>query len=292
MSQTFSALSHLLISILFSGVIRVSAEAFSQIKKVLLLKSMKYIFILVFLLPIYQTIAQDTSLYSEKWQSYFSDYAKEEYATFEVEDYNKKFKVGEYYNCLVVFKDSAKSPMEFKVRFKSIQSLCNPKEKIEGDSYNLVNGYAFDKNDLKFFVFHDISFVFDGIVRKQYKYPSSTNYWSVVLIDGPIRFTKYFYTMVTTSGSLDVGVGRIQKYEDDLGSSLLGMGGFNFKKFAAKSFSDHTELVTKIEAGEAGYTRQDALKIITEYNEWVLQADQNQFKETMLFGNLVKGLIH
>jgi hypothetical protein len=248
---------------------------------------MKKSLLIAFVFCFSAATAQDTLLQSKRWQDYFADYNKEQYVNFEFEDYNKKFKYGEYYECLAVFKDSTQTPLLYKVQFKSIQDLCNPKSNLDGKDMRRAQAYSVSKSDLKYFVFHDLTFVIDNIVRKQYKVPFRPKSWSVLLIDGPIRYTKYFESSTLSSGAVsNIGVGRLQKYEEDLGSDPQYIGGFGFKKYATKAFSDYPELSAKIAAEEEGYKKKDAVKIIEEYNRWVLQKSQEEFKKTMMFGNL------
>jgi hypothetical protein len=234
--------------------------------------------------------AQDSLLLYNRWQAFFKDYTKEQYASYENEQFNKKFKYNEPYNCLVIFKDSTKAPMEIRMPFTSIENLCDPKANLEGKSYKTASAYSIAKKTVKYFVFDDVPFVIDHIVRKQYKIELSPDQWSVLLIDGPVRYTKYYKVNTYSSGAVTAsGLGRIQKYEDDIGSDLNVFGGFSFKKFAVKTFSDYPELVAKINADEEGYGKKNVLKIITEYNEWVRKSDPEAFKKTMMFADLIKG---
>jgi hypothetical protein len=235
--------------------------------------------------------AQDTLLRYNRWQDFFKDYTKEQYAHFKNEQFNKKFKYGESYNCLVIYKDSTRAAIEFKMPFVSIESLCDPKVNLEGKNYKGNGTHSIPKKEVRYFVFDDVPFVFDNIVRKHYSIVGPTyHYWSVVLIDGPIRYTKNFSITTFSSGvTTSGGLGTIQKYEDDIGSDIDILGAFSFRKWAAKTFADYPELAAKIAAEQEGYSKKDGLKIITEYNEWVRKSDPEAFKKTMIFGHLIQG---
>lgn len=227
--------------------------------------------------------AQDSVLLSPKWQQVFSDASRLEYISLELADFDKKFQRGELYDGLIIFKDSAKQSLEINIMYSGIIDLCDINKPIRGKNLRTPRGYEISKKDVLYFVFHDLIFALD-VTRKEYAVSFSDNkYWSVLLVDGPVRFTKGYYLNKMSSGSvLEIDAGRIQKGETPIGSDPDIFGGFNFKKFAVKTFSDYKELADKIVAEQEGYKKKDALKIMLEYNDWVKRENPDAFRESLL----------
>lgn len=231
----------------------------------------------------WNTLAQDSVLLSPKWQRIFFNATRLEYIPFKFDDYDKRFQLGELYDGLIIFKDSSKQSLELSILYSGIDDLCDATKPIRGKDLKIPRGYEIAKKDIQYFVFQDLIFALD-VTRKDYAISLSDNkYWSALLIDGPVRFTKSYYIRKMESGSvLEIDAGNIQKGETRIGSDPDNLGGFGFKKFASKTFSDCEELSGKIAAEENGYTRKDALKIILEYNDWAKQQDPTTYHESLL----------
>ncbi|HYC84697.1 MAG TPA: hypothetical protein VEB86_05715 [Chryseosolibacter sp.] len=245
------------------------------------MKTKDLTFIMLLIGSCYVASAQDTVLLSPKWQKVFTEASRAEYLTFEPADFDKKFKRGELYDGLIIFKDSTKQSLPLRILYSGIIDLCDLKKPIRGKDMKIATGYEIAKKDIKYFVFHDLVFAYE-IVRKDYAVSFDNKYWSMLLIDGPVRFTKGFYTSSSSAGTMEIGGARLQKGEETIGSDLATMGGFGFKKFGTKTFADHKELADKIAAEQEGYKKKDAAKIIFEYNDWVKQQDPAAYRESLM----------
>lgn len=237
--------------------------------------------------------AQDSVLLNPKWKDYFARTENSKYAMTTSSQFDQIFKYGEYYDGLLIYRDSTRTSEEVRIMYKGIVDLCSKLADLEigkwehGKMRTLLGR---NKRELKMFVFHDITFILE-VTRKDYKWVNaSPQTWSLLILNGPILITRHFYlSSATSNGQRILEDSAIQKYEESLASSLDTFGGFNFKKAMSTAVAENTEMVGKVQSGIEGYTKKDALKIFIEYNEWVKQHDNEKFIESLKLPKIRRG---
>jgi hypothetical protein len=249
-------------------------------------KNLLFLAVLFISLP---GIAQDSVLLLPKWQEYFARVSKPEYANYTAASFNSKFGYGEYYEGLIIFKDTTKQSRAVRIQFPGINDLCNPLKPLTVKAEKSTGTFDISKKDIRHFVFGDFTFAFADAIYGRPKHFTPPSQWSVIIIDGPIRFSKHFYTVTFSSGGTSqVDGGNIDKLGNSLGSGLSTVGGLSFKKSMTKKFSDHKELADKIATEAEGYTKKDVLNIILEYNNWVKAQDPQTYRKSQLTGRYLK----
>jgi hypothetical protein len=231
---------------------------------------------------------QDTVLFSTKWQTFFREYDRSSLANHTSVEYNKMFLFGQYYDGLIIFKDTTRLSLPMMIVYPGFENLCDPRQKLQGMHHHVNQPYEIDKKNVKYFVFDNLIFAFDDLNRRKVKLAVPPNFWSLLILDGPIRITRHSYVSSYGGKITRVDGGNIYKDDDSIGSDLYSFGGFSFKKFGAKTFIDYPELANKIATEIPGYLKKDALKIIQEYNEWVKREDPEAYERSLLMRRYLK----
>jgi hypothetical protein len=242
----------------------------------------KPLLLIVALLCFLTCHSQDTVLLSPKWQTFFREYDRSPLANYTSVEYNKKFVFGQYYDGLIIFKDTTRQSLPLMIAYPGFEYLCDPKQKLQGMHHRVNQPYEIDKKSVKYFVFSDLLFAFDDLNRRKVKLAVPPNFWSVLILDGPIRITRHSYISSYGGRVTKADGGTIYKDDDSIGSDLYTLGGFSFKKFGSKTFVDYPELANKIATEQPGYLKKDALKIIQEYNEWVKRENPEAYEKSFL----------
>lgn len=252
------------------------------------MKAVNYIYSSVLFFSCFFVQAQDSILLKPKWQNHFSQTENPKYARLTLDQFDQKFKYGEYYDGLLVYRDSTIASKEVKIKFRGISDLCDMFSAIEYSAVNKWGEVAYnfahqDKRALKMFVFTDITFLWQ-VVRKSNKVGGTLNHWSIMILNGPFFATRQLYTMKLETGKmLNVESDYIQKYEDPVIGRLDIFGAFNFKKNMGKVVADNEELASKVLNEEEGYKKTNVLKIFIEYNQWVKQQNPQRYEQSLKF---------
>lgn len=245
----------------------------------------KLIVLLTILLYYFSANGQDTLLLSRKWQAFFREYDRSAQAKYTSVDYNKKFMLGQYYEGLIIFKDTTQASRPIMLAYPGFENLCDPKQKLLGTYDRPDLPYEIDKKIIKYFVFHDLLFAFDDLNRRKVKFAVPPAFWSALILDGPVRITKHAYMTVYGGKALKAESGVIYKNEDSIGTDVNSVGGLSsFKKFGAKTFADYPDLAAKIANEQPGYLKNDILKILMEYNAWVQRENPEAYEKSLLLG--------